>query len=429
MEWLLLLILVGLNLTAWTVIGLTRRFSEGGSSAPGRQPPGRRVTPADVAVVIPAHNEEMVIAAALESVLARLPPENVHVVADGCSDATAEIARSYGVWVLELEPGRGKAGGIEAAVHHFRLPRRFEVLLILDADTELQDGYLEHGLPLFRDPRVAALAGYARTRWRPAELSLIGRILVSYRTRVYAVMQWLKYAQTWRYTNVTAIIPGFASMYRTRALPAMQLNPGGLIIEDFNMTFELHRHRLGRIAFSPMISALTQDPDNLGDYARQVWRWHLGFWQTLRRHGFWWSGFSAALGFFVAEVVVASIAIIMVVAMLLFVGVVALTGDLVEPWPSLASAHATLASIATPQRVLLFLVLPDYLLTCIAALTMRRPSLLLYGLAFLPIRVLDSIITMRALLTAWRSDSSGQWTSPRRRATPALRPAQVTEDE
>ncbi|MPZ87111.1 MAG: glycosyltransferase, partial [Nitriliruptorales bacterium] len=360
-------------------------------------------------------NEELVIASTIASVLKVAPPASVHVIADGCDDDTAAIARSYGVHVLERDPSRGKAGAIEFAVRELRLPQRFEALLIVDGDTELDDQYLERALPLLDDPAVVAVAGYARSSWRPQELSVIGRFLVAYRTRLYALMQWIKYGQTWRRTNVTPIVPGFASLYRTRILSRMDLNPPGLVIEDFNMTFEIHRKRLGVIAFQPDVFALTQDPDNLHDYYRQVKRWFLGFWQTLRRHGVWPSLFSGCLILFTLEVITASVGIIAVIVMLLLLATPTLTGGQVLQVGEFAALHAFLESYLTVPNLLLFLFLPDYLLTCIVALAMRRPSLLLYGVGFLFLRLVDATASLWTLPQAWFVHSSGRWASPSRR--------------
>lgn len=420
MEAVILTLVLGVNLMLWTLVGGFRFTAErltGKAKPPGGA--GGRLSTADVAVLIPAHNEEAVIAATIESVVRLVRPQNVHVVADGCDDDTAAVARSSGATVLELRPGRGKAGGIEAAVEVFDIPGRFAVLLIVDADTELDRHYLERGLPLFDQPGVVAVAGYARSAWRPRELSHVGRFLVSYRTRLYAVMQWLKYGQTWRWTNVTAIVPGFASMYRTSILRAMDLNPPGLVIEDFNMTFEVHRKRLGKIAFRPSVHATTQDPDNFRDYYRQVMRWHLGFWQTFRRHGFWRSWFSAALALFLAEVLVASIGIVLLGGLLAAMGVLILFGygplavGLLSGLFSLSGAYLTLPTL------LLFLVLPDYLLTCATAVAFRRPALLVYGLGFLAIRFVDATAALRTIPMAWRVRSDGRWTSPTRRPVDA----------
>jgi cellulose synthase/poly-beta-1,6-N-acetylglucosamine synthase-like glycosyltransferase len=346
------------------------------------------------------------------------------VVADGCDDATAAIARETGADVLELQPGRGKAGGIEAGMGHFQIPGRFPVVLILDADTELDERYLERGLPLLDKPGVVALAGYARAGWRPQELSPVGRFIAAYRTRLYAVMQWLKYGQTWRWTNVTAIVPGFASMYWTSTLRRMDLNPPGLVIEDFNMTFEIHHRRLGKIAFHPGVYATTQDPDNFRDYYRQVLRWHLGFWQTLRRHGFWFSGFSAALALFLIEVVVASVGLVLLAAALALLTPLVLVDYLAQRLGWGIDLGGIVDASAVVLLVFLFALAIDYLLTCLTALAFRRPELLLYGLGFLGVRVVDATAALWTIPQAWRTQSDGRWTSPkRRRATGSQQPA------
>src|SRR5919197_2476507 len=148
MIWLLPFLLLGLNFTLWTAIGGLRLLSER-LGRPTTPPASSGLCSDDVAVLIPAHNEELVIAATLESVLRLTAASNVHVIADGCSDDTEKIARSFGVHVLDLQPAHGKAGGIAAAVEYFQLPTRFATMLIVDADTELDEHYLERALPLF----------------------------------------------------------------------------------------------------------------------------------------------------------------------------------------------------------------------------------------------------------------------------------------
>ena len=417
-----LLFVVGVSLAFWSVVAVLRRLAE--LHRPERPVPPHRLTPRDVAVIIPARNEEVIISATIRSVLRLVKPGNIHVVADGCDDDTGLIALSWGLNVLEPMPARGKAAGIEAVVRDFDLPGRFRALLIVDADTELDEHYLERALPLFDDPEVVAVAGYAKTSWRPQELTLMGRLLVAYRTRLYAVMQWIKYAQTWRRTNVTAIVPGFASMYRTSVLAHMDLNPPGLVIEDFNMTFEVHHKRLGKIAFRPDIGATTQDPDNLPDYYKQITRWQLGLWQTVRRHRLWPSWFCLALGVFLLEVVIASVLIIALAVGLVVTPLVDLAAGQVS-WGWLAGTDDFLGSYVTVFGILLLVVLPDYLLTCVTAVAMRRPSLLLYGLGFLPVRVIDATALLRTLPMAWRTRSSGLWQSPGRRPTPGSTPPPV----
>ena len=63
-------------------------------------------------VVIPAHNEERVLARGLRTLLRGAEPGELEiiVVANACTDATAEVARGYGVRVIETStPGKANA--------------------------------------------------------------------------------------------------------------------------------------------------------------------------------------------------------------------------------------------------------------------------------------------------------------------------------
>lgn len=99
-----------------------------------------------VVVLIPAHNEAMVIAAALEELTRHHPdrPEVV-VVADNCTDKTADIARQYNVTVLERHDNRnlGKGYALDFGIQFLKKQAGFEVLVILDADCQFTPLSLE----------------------------------------------------------------------------------------------------------------------------------------------------------------------------------------------------------------------------------------------------------------------------------------------
>ena len=143
-------------------------------------------------------------------------------------------------------------------------------------------------------------------------LSPVGNLLVGHRMRIYAVGQRvLKFGQTSRRLNATPIVPGFASIYRTAVLPRMDMNPPGLAIEDFNMTFEVYQRRLGKVGFTLGAVAVTQDPDNFRDYIRQTRRWALGLWQTVRRHPPRLNLFTAMLALMLHELITSSLLFLM----------------------------------------------------------------------------------------------------------------------
>jgi cellulose synthase/poly-beta-1,6-N-acetylglucosamine synthase-like glycosyltransferase len=108
-----------------------------------RRPPGTPVGEPvhSFAVVIPAHDEEATLPAAVRSVLGSDYPAGrvrVLVIADNCTDRTAAVARRLGADVVErTDPvNRGKgfalAAGLPAAV-----ATGADAVLVLDADCEL----------------------------------------------------------------------------------------------------------------------------------------------------------------------------------------------------------------------------------------------------------------------------------------------------
>ncbi len=100
-----------------------------------------------LAVIIPAHNEQDVISVCLDSLLASGASESpcdVFVVADNCTDQTASIARAKGVSVMERndDTRRGKGFALEFAFHYLR--RGYDAFVVLDADSIVPVGFVDH---------------------------------------------------------------------------------------------------------------------------------------------------------------------------------------------------------------------------------------------------------------------------------------------
>lgn len=386
-----------------------------GRTLGGRGATSRPITMADVAVLMAAHNEEIVIDDSLAAITTLVPAANVHVVSDFSTDATVELALRRGVKVVQTPTNVGKAGALEFGIEQFGLVERFRAVLLLDADTRLDPDYFNQALPLFDDPDVVAVAGCAHSQWQRSDVTWRGRALIAHRSRIYGLTQrLLKFGQTWRHVNATHIVPGFASLYRTSVLPEITINPRGLVIEDFNMTFEVYRKRLGRIAFCLGAKAVTQDPDTFGDYIRQTKRWALGLWQTVRRHGVRPDLLSAMVFLLLLELLTASVMFLALPLVALALVLPDLVPSVLQV-PAVAAAHQPLAEHLDLSTLAVGVLAPDYALTCALAAAERQPRYLLYGVLFVPLRVLDAGIALYSLPRAWLERSTGQWKSPARR--------------
>lgn len=411
---LVTVVTVGVSTLVWGTVAACRLLREG-RRASGLLKPSMFYRPEEVAVLIAAHNEEMVIADAVAAAHSLVPARNVFVVSDGSRDATAARARAAGASAWDLAPNRGKAGAIRAGLDRFRIPERFPLLLLLDADTRPRPDYLRTALPLFTDGDVVAVAGRATTA-SDATATRMGRFLTSYRERTYVCTQYLhKFGQAAPGADAVAIVPGFASIYRTDVLDRIDIDAPGLSIEDFNMTFEVHAKRLGRIAFHPECAiAETQDPAVFRDYSVQVRRWSLGFWQTVRRHGLRRGLFWTSVGLFAAETLLSSAVLAVVVPVLLLAALAAWGGVILS---GEGGAVSTAIAAALPVGPLAWgFVVVDVVMTvfaCAVARVRPRWHMLLFPL----MRVWDAVLCLSALAAAWGRPSDGRWKSPDRRPT------------
>ena len=112
-----------------------------------RRPPPASTPSTRIDVVVPAHDEENGIAATVASLLATdYPPalRRVVVVADNCSDATADRAREAGARVLvRVDPERrGKGYALALAFDRSIADGFAEAVAVVDADTVVSPGFL-----------------------------------------------------------------------------------------------------------------------------------------------------------------------------------------------------------------------------------------------------------------------------------------------
>lgn len=108
----------------------------------------RRAKPADrrrrIAILIPAHNEELLIADTVSNARRQDYPDDsmlVFVIADNCSDKTAALASVAGARVFVRTGNPGKGQGLYDAFE-LLLKEDWEAFLVMDADSHLHPGAL-----------------------------------------------------------------------------------------------------------------------------------------------------------------------------------------------------------------------------------------------------------------------------------------------
>lgn len=228
-----------------------------------------------LALLIAAHNEELVIEGTIRSAIrAGQDAKHIYVVDDNSSDKTSEIAVSILGESNVLRVGRsGKGLALTKASHAFELTKRYRWIHIADADGGFATDYFK----IFRRSlrvEYAAATGYVR--------SLPGTAVGQYRVFEYTLGMEL-HRRFQALTHTITVIPGPTSCFRADVFAKLNFANKSLT-EDFDVTIQIHRQKLGKIQFIPKAVAYTQDPRNLRDFTKQITRWNRGVMQGVKRH-------------------------------------------------------------------------------------------------------------------------------------------------
>ena len=223
--------------------------------------------------VIPAFNEEKVITASLRSLKKVFKKEDIYVVSDGSTDKTVELALTENVIVLELPKNVGKAMAQEKLIRYFKLTQRYNYILFSDADSQIDKSFLSQASKYLAQ-KPALIVGTVKSQRRG--------LVSAFRTYEYGLSHRV-YKTAQNFVQAITVAPGCASLYRSDVLEQLNLKQGTLT-EDFDLTIQIHKKKLGKVVYAKNAIVATQDPKTIRDYWRQVLRWNTGTWQNYFLH-------------------------------------------------------------------------------------------------------------------------------------------------
>jgi len=244
-----------------------------------------------LALLLPAHNEELIIEATIKSAIAAGQDiEHIYVVNDNSTDKTRQIAtRLLGKSNVLNVKRSGKALAVKKATTHFKIIERYDWLHVADADSIFSKDYF-HVYRRKLDPEKYAVAlGFVQ--------SLRGNWISSYRALTYTHGQQVD-RRIQSALGMITVFPGPVTCLRTDIINKLSFE-GPSLTEDFDITLQVHRKKLGNILYIPQAVNYTQDPQNLSDFCKQNLRWMRGFFQGVKKYGIGLHGqrIDAVLGF------------------------------------------------------------------------------------------------------------------------------------
>ncbi|MBI1352645.1 MAG: glycosyltransferase [Actinomycetales bacterium] len=246
--------------------------------------------PVTVTVLIPAHDEEVILPETLPALLAQSrPPDRVVVVADNCTDGTVQVAHAFGVEVFQTRDNHEKkAGALNQVLTHL-LPGLGDndVVMVMDADTTLDQGFIAAAVERFESDR--ALMAVGGIFYGEQGHGLLGQ---------FQRNEYIRYSRTIRRRRGRVfVLTGTSSMFRPAALAAVAQargvhipgRPGDVydtqaLTEDNELTIALKS--LGAIMVSPpQCTVVTELMPTWRALWKQRMRWQRGAVENIGAYG------------------------------------------------------------------------------------------------------------------------------------------------
>ena len=232
------------------------------------------------AVLVPAHDEELLIGRLCRSLLEVRYPRDlfaVYVVADNCSDRTAAVCGEYPVNVIERrdQDHAGKGHAISWAVGKIPL-ERFDAVLIVDADNIVDPGILEE-LNLMINGGEQAIQCHNAVGNR--DDSWFTQLLYVSRTMCNHLYHHSKHK-----LGLSSYLMGNGICFTTGLLRAK-----GWTAFSVGEDWEYYAQLIGdgkRIGFALRAKVFHQESRSLAQATPQRLRWSSGRFQVLKRYGF-----------------------------------------------------------------------------------------------------------------------------------------------
>lgn len=235
--------------------------------------------PLRIAVVCPAHNEELQIASTVEQILASDFPRDcfdVYVIADNCSDATAARAREAGATAFERHDLslRGKGQAIDWLLKTQRpLLEHYDAIALVDADTLVDRRFLREVSESLSHPEVQVVQGWhgvsnPEANWRTA---------LTY--AAFALVNGLRPAGR-SFWGGTSDLKGNGMAFRARLLLEYGW-PAHSIVEDIEFSNRLLLDGV-LVRYNPDAIVISEMPTGTKQAEPQRRRWERGRMQTIR---------------------------------------------------------------------------------------------------------------------------------------------------
>ncbi|MEK0218365.1 glycosyltransferase family 2 protein [Bifidobacterium mongoliense] len=239
-----------------------------------------------VTIVVPAHNEEIVIAQTVRAILdLHYPADRVEVLlfADNCNDHTArEMRRIAGlpqyrnreVKIIERVGSGGKAGVLNDALNI----AHGDYIGVYDADAMPETNALYFLVNKLNEDPARYMAVFGRNKTRNAKQNFLTKCI----NQEVVVTQRVQHCAVWHMFKIGRI-PGTNFIINRDFAKSIGGWSDGALTEDTDISFKIMQSgKLIALAYNS--EAFQQEPERVHDYYFQRLRWAKGNYQVVTRN-------------------------------------------------------------------------------------------------------------------------------------------------
>jgi cellulose synthase/poly-beta-1,6-N-acetylglucosamine synthase-like glycosyltransferase len=239
-------------------------------------------------LIVPAYNEEAVIARTIELFLKTDYPsekKEIIIVNDGSKDHTPQIIAKYASKIVDSETGNiqtinseyknitlvNRRVGGKGKAHVVNDGRKYasgQILFFIDADVRLSESVLRLAARHFKDGKIGAVAGFVDVFERKEMLNQF----VDFESVTAQKIMRLGFDTL----GIHYIIPGGCAIFRKEVVEAIGGYQHDTLAEDTDITWRIATETNSEIHFDPSIVVVADEPTTLMGLWNQRVRWARG---------------------------------------------------------------------------------------------------------------------------------------------------------
>lgn len=236
-----------------------------------------------VSVLVPAHNESLVLERCLESIRnSSYQKVQIVVIDDASTDRTYGIALDYkrkhpeyDISIVRRYKNVGKGSGLNYALLH---RAQGDLVMTLDADSILERDTIENAVAYFDNPKIGGVAANVRIIEEHTILGMLQKFehMIGYRSK-----------KTYSLTKSEFVIGGVASTYRMDILREVGYYDTDTLTEDIGLSIKIiaqKGNRHNHIIYAADVTALTEGVATYKSLFRQRYRWKYGSLQNVFKY-------------------------------------------------------------------------------------------------------------------------------------------------